>query len=158
MDENIEQKIEQLMSGEEYEGLDELVKLGTKATPKLIEILSKDSDSLMRKRAAIALGRIRDKAALKPLLDSLANETPTIVISLIDALAILGEKKASENIAPLLQNTDPSVRMHAAKALGTLGDKKLMPPLEELLEKDEHDFVRKEASIAMGKIENPFSN
>lgn len=155
MNEDIEQKIKELMSGEEYEGLTELVKLGEKATPNLIEILSKNSDSLMRKRAAIALEKIRDKAALKPLLNSLADKNPTVIISAVDAIAALGEKKASQNIVTLLKNSDSSVRMHAARALGVLGDKKFMPSLEELLEKDEHDFVRKEASEALRRIEYP---
>ena len=155
MVDNIDQKIEDLISSEEYDGLSELVKLGKKATPKLVEILSKHSDSLMRKRAAIALGRIRDKAAAKPLVDSLAYKDPTVVLSVIDALAILGDKKVSQNIAPLLKNTDPSVRMHAAKALGALGDKKSVPYLQKLSEKDNYEFIRKEASEALRKIKNP---
>lgn len=155
MAEKIDRKIEDLICGEEYEGLSELVKLGEKATPKLVEILSRHSDLLMRKRAAIALGRIRDKAAVRPLLDSLTDKNPTVVISVIDALVILGGKKASQNITPSLKNTDPSVRMHAVRALGMLRDNKSVPYLEELSEKDEHDFVRREASEALRKIENP---
>lgn len=152
---DIDKKIEDLMSSEEYDGLGELVKLGKKVTPKLVEILSKHSDPLMRQRAAIALGRIRDKAAAKPLVDSLGDKNPIIVMSAIDALALLGEKKLSENIKPLLKSTDASVRRRAVKALGTLGNKKSKPYLEEICDKDEHDFMRKEASEALRKIENP---
>lgn len=151
----IDEKVQNLMSSEEYDGLSKLIGLGEKVTPKLVEILSKDSDSLMRKRAAIALGGIRDKSAAKPLVGALTDKDPTVVISVIDALAMLGEKDLSQNITPLLWNTDPSVRRHAAKALGTLGDKESAPHLEEVSAKDGYDFVRKEASQALRKIENP---
>ena len=152
MPENIERKIEDLMSEDEFSGLGELVKLGKKATSMLVEILSKHSDPLMRKRAAIALGRIQDKAAVKPLVDSLADKNVTVVISVIDSLAILGEKVASQNIVPLLRNTDPSMRKHAARALGNMGMKEAKADLEELSEKDEYDFVRKECSEALKKL------
>jgi hypothetical protein len=59
--------IEELMGGDEYGGLNKLVRLRKKATPKLVEILLHHPDSLMRKRAAVALGRIRDQDAIPPL-------------------------------------------------------------------------------------------
>jgi HEAT repeat protein len=152
---DIDKKIEFLMGGDEYEGLGELVKLGKKATPKLTAILADHSDPLMLKRAAVALGRIRDKTAVKPLVNSLADKDVTVVLSAIDALAFLRDKKVSRDIAGLLKNKDPSVRVRAARALGALRDKKSMASLEELSEKDEHDFVRREASDALAKLRIP---
>lgn len=150
---DISKKIDELISAEEYNGLNDLVKLGTKATPRLVTILSKDTDALMRKRAAIALGKIRDKTVIKSLVDQLIDKDPTVVISIIDALASMGQKKYSEKIVPFLNNSDASVRRHAAKALGNLKAKDTKKDLEKLLEKEEYEFVRKEGISALKKID-----
>jgi HEAT repeat protein len=153
MIEKIDRKIEYLMSSDEYDGLGELVKLGKKATPTLINILSKHRDLIMRKRAAVALARIQDKTAIQPLLNALDdNKDPTVIISVIDALASIGVKKAAPQIIPLLKNKDTSVRLHAIKALGILKNKNSIPYLEKLLVKDKHEFIRKEASESLRKI------
>lgn len=153
MIENIDRKIEYLMSSDEYDGLGELVKLGKKVTPKLIKVLFKHQDLIMRKRAAIALARIQDKIATQPLLNALDDEKdPTVVISVIDALATIGVKKAAMQLIPLLKNKDTSVKLHAIKALGILKNKNSIPYLEKLLVKDRHDFIRKEASESLRKI------
>ena len=155
MSKNLEERIEELMGGDEFGGLRELIKLGRSATPRLIKILVEDSDLLMRKRAAFALGRIRDKTAITPLIKSLADENPTVVISVIDALAILGIRdrtKVAQNLSPLLKNSEPSIRMHTVKALSNLHVRDSLPYLEEIINKDENVLIRKEAAEAMRKI------
>ena len=144
--------IEDLMSSEEFDGLDELVKLGRKATPQLIDVLTNHSDPLMRKRAAIALGRIRDRTATEPLVKGLADKDPTVVLSAIEALGSLRVKKTSKEIIPLLKNPDPSIRLYAAKALGDLRPRDAKTPLEELLMEEELEFVRKAGADALQDI------
>ena len=153
MTNELEQKIEEMMSSEEYGELNQLVKLGKRAVPHLIQILEK-SDPLMQKRAAVALGKIRDKTAIKPLIQKLSDKDPTVLIIVVNALVSFGDKEVSNNILPLLKNRDLSVRLHTIRALGQLQAKNATPQLIELIEKEEHDFIRKEASKALRKIEN----
>jgi len=152
MKERINGKIEELLSAEEFNDLDEIVKLGEKATRGLVNILSKESDPLMRKRAAIALGRIRDKKAIEPLVNRLMDKDPTVLISIIDALALMGQKSYSDKIIPFLDNPDASVRGHAAKALGVIKARNAKKAIEGLLRKEEYEFVRKEANDALKKL------
>lgn len=154
MKNNVEEKIEELMHGDEYGGLTELVRLGKDATPTLVSILQKHPEGLMRKRAAIALGRIRDKLAINPLTESLQDKDPTVVISVLDALSKFKDKKLSINITPLIKSEDPSLRRYAVKALGELGDENSKKMLEELITKENQEFIIKEISKTLKKLEN----
>ncbi|MFX0029940.1 MAG: HEAT repeat domain-containing protein [Promethearchaeota archaeon] len=154
MKNNIEEKIEELMYGDEYGGLTEIVRLGKDAIPTLVSILQKHQEGLMRKRAAIALGRIKDTLAINPLIESLQDKDPTVVISVIDALSKFKDKKLSKNITPLIQSEDPSLRRYAVKALGNLGDENSKKMLEELITKENQEFVIKEISKTLKKLEN----
>jgi HEAT repeat protein len=152
---NLEKKIEELMSSEEYDGLGELVQLKKKATPTLVKILSRSRDPLMRKRAAIALGRIKDKTTLKPLVNSLTEKNPVVLISIIEALANVGDRRISKNIIPFLKNKDSSVRCYAARTLGMWKDKNSRAYLQELLDREKLEFIRKEVFKSIEKIGNP---
>ncbi len=154
MKNNIKEKIEELMYGDEYGGLTELVRLGKEATPSLVSILQKHPESLMRKRAAIALGRIQDTVAINPLTESLQDKDPTVVISVIDTLSKFKDKKLSKNITPLLESEDVSLRRYAVKALGELGDESSKKMLEELITKENQELIIKEISKTLKKLEN----
>ena len=154
MKNKFEEKIEDLMSGDEYGGLNELVRLGKDATPILVSILQTHSDPLMRKRAAIALGRIQDTLAINPLTEYLGDKDPTVFISVIDALSRSKDKMLSKNITPLIESEDPSLRRYAIKALGELGDENSKKMLEELITKEDQEFIIKEISKTLKKLEN----
>ncbi len=154
MADDLDQKINEYLSGEEFEGLNDLVKLGQKAAPTLIKILEKESDPFRRKRAAIALGRMRISKSVAPLTKALEDKDPTVVISAIDALTQMRKKSAASDIAACLKASDASVRKSAAKALGALRAKSCTAELIEVSDKDEFEFVRDAAMDALTQIEN----
>lgn len=109
-------------------------------------------DEGVRNSATTALGRIEDKRALEPLIKVLREDPNKFVRgSAAYALGRIKDKKAVEPLMEALLDKDSYVRKGAAVALGNIGDKKSVEPLIRTLE-DEDPYVRSSAALALGKI------
>ena len=91
-----------------------------------------DKEARVRRRIALAAGRIGDRAALAPLLALLQSDTNESVRAM--AAFALGEIESAEGIEPLLaalQRTGQTtaVRMRVLEALGKIGA--ALPPTDE---------------------------
>jgi len=90
-------------------------------TPDLTKLLT-DSEARIRRRAALAVGRVglaEGAAALQPLLtDADAEVRQTAAF----ALGLLADKSSVPVLTTALQDTDARVRGRAAEALGLIGD------------------------------------
>lgn len=125
----------------------------------LIEAL-KHEDYLIRKDAAIALKRVGDRRAVKPLIESLRYEKwqddYTVLIAVrensAEALGNIGDHRAVDPLIwALFEDSDEEVRWKSASALGKIKDHSAVEPLIEAL----HDVswaVRRNAIIALGTI------
>jgi len=84
--------------------------------------LAADSDPRIRRRAALAIGRVglaEGAAAVKPLL---ADADADVRQMAAFALGLLGDKSSVTELTAALQDADPRVRGRAAEALGLIGD------------------------------------
>jgi len=157
-------------------GLPNIEKLkAEKDVKKLIEALShKDSD--IRRRAAEALGAIKDAEALVPLIAALkdrnkyvrekaaealrkfdfdklyyATKTSIYLITKKWAKIIEIGEPAVETLIDALKDRDGSVRYYAAKALGEIKDKRAVAPLTFVLN-DKNINTQYAAAIALHKM------
>ena len=90
-------------------------------TPDLTA-LAADADARIRRRAALAIGRVglpEGAAALQPLL---ADPDAEVRQMAAFGLGLLADKTAVAALTAALQDADPRVRGRAAEALGLIGD------------------------------------
>src|SRR5215471_3118806 len=90
-------------------------------TPDLTTLVA-DADPRIRRRAALAIGRVglpEGGAALSPLL---TDTDPDVRQMAAFALGLLADKTTVPALTTALQDADPRVRGRAAEALGLIGD------------------------------------
>jgi HEAT repeat protein/cyclophilin family peptidyl-prolyl cis-trans isomerase len=88
-----------------------------------LTVLVKDQDPRVRRRAALALGRVRLTEGLKALVATLADTDVEVRSTAAFAIGILGDPSAEAALVPLLSDLVPVVRGRAAEALGQIGAK-----------------------------------
>jgi cyclophilin family peptidyl-prolyl cis-trans isomerase/HEAT repeat protein len=89
----------------------------------LIALLG-DSEARVRRRAALALGRVRLADAVPALADRLANDSePEVKQMAAFALGLIGDAQARTPLLTALNDPQPIVQGRAAEALGLIGDK-----------------------------------
>ncbi|HVP95394.1 MAG TPA: HEAT repeat domain-containing protein [Methanoregulaceae archaeon] len=109
-----------------------LVKIGEPTVESLIHALD-DPDSIVRLRAAWALGIIRDGRALRPLISALRDGDWSVRMRASDALGELMDNSAVEPLISLFRDENENVRRHAVMAISKIGDKSALPKLEVVL-------------------------
>jgi len=116
----------------------------------LADALQNDEQSLVRTRAAIALGALRDERAVSALEVALLDDSPSVRIQAIHALSKIGGERATSALGDvLLHGTDPQQRLVAAQGLAALGTALARQYLDAVSE-DPDDDVRA-ASRGVGK-------
>lgn len=101
-----------------------------------------------RKEAAIALGKVKDKRAVEPLIEALKDRNRDVRR---ESTFALGEIKDTKAVAPLifvLEDKDWWVRSTTALALGKIKDNRAVEPLINALDDDEW-YVRNSAAEAL---------
>jgi HEAT repeat protein len=93
-----------------------LVELGEPALERLIKAL-KDKDENIRKQAVLALGRIRHRDAIDPLIDMLADSDWFTRLTAAAALEAIGDDRCREAIKPMMKDPDMVVRMRVERIL-----------------------------------------
>ncbi|MBU4484986.1 HEAT repeat domain-containing protein, partial [bacterium] len=91
----IDRKISQLGTGDQFKALNVLIKIGEPAVPALIEALQDQSNPFTRRwEAAKALGAIKDERAVEPLIKAMSDENEVVRRVTAEALGRLGDKRA----------------------------------------------------------------
>ena len=109
--------VSQLRNDEVVEEVTEsIVELGAPAVPRLIQALS-DKDELIRKQAAIALGRIKASEAVDALIEKLNDKDWFTRLTAAAALESIGDDRGKDAIKPLLKDSDLVVRMRVERIL-----------------------------------------
>ena len=88
---------------------------------ELVRLLQ-DPDKGVRRRAALAAGRIGDALAVMPLLELMNDPDAELRQMTAFALGLIGDRAAGDRLVAALQDPDAAVRGRAAEALGRLGD------------------------------------
>jgi HEAT repeat protein len=142
-----------------------LVKFGAVAVKPFIDALE-NNDVIVRRLAVEALGKLQDKRAVEPLINTLIKpiDIPefktgreSVCRDAVAALVKIGDARAVEPLITILRDKNEILHLDAVKALGELGDTRAVEPLIDILKyKDiltdtKKDF-REAAAEALGKI------
>jgi len=91
------------------------------APPDLTRLLS-DDEARIRRRVALAIGRVALAEGVQPLVGVLADPDPEVRQMAAFALGLLGDTRAREPLIGALADVSPLVQGSAAEALGLIGD------------------------------------
>jgi cyclophilin family peptidyl-prolyl cis-trans isomerase/HEAT repeat protein len=108
-----------------------ILRPATKTLPALVApplpsdllVLLGDPEARVRRRAALALGRVGLPEAVGPLTKLLADEEPEVRQMAAFALGLLGSPEARPALIQALSGADAVLQSRAAEALGLIGDK-----------------------------------
>lgn len=89
--------------------------------PDLLRLLG-DPEARVRRRAALAVGRVGQGEAVRPLTALLTDADAEVRQMAAFALGLLGDKAAVEPLVGVLSDPSPIVQGSAAEALGLIGD------------------------------------
>jgi cyclophilin family peptidyl-prolyl cis-trans isomerase/HEAT repeat protein len=87
-----------------------------------LERLLRDPDRGVRRRAALAAGRVADPSLVPALVDLLNDQEVEVRRMAAFALGLAGERAAVDRLLAALADPDPGVRGRAVEALGRIGD------------------------------------
>jgi len=108
-----------------------LEKIGEAAVEPLIQALLHSDNSVIRWRAAEALGNIGDTRAINPLIQALADKDTSVQWRAIEALADIGEP-AIEFLCHAIEDEDVEIRWGATRALKDIRAEICMEEIETL--------------------------
>src|SRR5688572_27872827 len=114
-------------------------------------VSARDDDPRVRQYLALAMGRLQDKSAVEPLIQSLDDSNPETRLYVVSALGDLGDTRAVEPLLKLLQNSDHDLRKMIIYSLGLLQDKRAIPELQAALNDSRQD-VRWNAALALARF------
>jgi cyclophilin family peptidyl-prolyl cis-trans isomerase/HEAT repeat protein len=92
-----------------------------------LERLLADGDRGVRRRAALAAGRIGDPALVPALVARMNDSEPEVRQMSAFALGLLGDATAAERLAAATTDADPAVRARSVEALGRVGGPRAAP-------------------------------
>jgi HEAT repeat protein/cyclophilin family peptidyl-prolyl cis-trans isomerase len=111
-------------------------------TPDLT-VLVRDSEARIRRRAALAIGRVGLAAGVQPLVAALSDADQDVREMAAFALGLIGDSSATPPLLKALADASPIVRGRAAEALGQINAK----------EKEKVDATaRRDAGDAIGRM------
>jgi len=105
-----------------------LARYGNASVIPVLEAGLKDADPLVRGEAALSLGKLKARTALKDLAGAFADPDDHVRGSAAYAMELIGDPAAMDALRPLLKDQSAFVQAVAAEALLKLGDKTVKPP------------------------------
>jgi cyclophilin family peptidyl-prolyl cis-trans isomerase len=115
------------------------------AQPADLTLLVADTDPGIRRRAALAIGRVGLAEGVEALIPLLLDADPDVRQTAAFGLGLLREAAATDALRAALDDTDPVVRGRAAEALGSIGAKDAASDIGRLAA----DYARHPAVAAM---------
>jgi HEAT repeat protein len=122
-----------------------------RAVPTIIDVMREAQSAPIRSTAAIALGRIRDPAAIPALRPLLHDDDRATRMWTMRSLGQLQDRGSVEALTAALVESDGGVRQYAAKALGEIGDQAASPALIDALS-DRKQSVRELAALSLAQL------
>jgi cyclophilin family peptidyl-prolyl cis-trans isomerase/HEAT repeat protein len=116
------EKLTRILAAEDRRDLTTDVKLGLA-----------DADRSVRRRAALAAGRIGDGGAVPALIPLLQDSELEVRQMAAFALGLIGEPLAVDALLAALKDPEPVVRGRAAEALGQIGDARAAPAIAQMV-------------------------
>ncbi|MFI5006742.1 MAG: HEAT repeat domain-containing protein [Solirubrobacterales bacterium] len=98
-----------------------------------LDRLLRDRDRGIRRRAALAAGRIGDPVVVPTLIDLMNDAEPEVRQMAAFALGLIGDKGAIDRLVSSLGDSEVVVRARSAEALGRIGDARAAPELARFI-------------------------
>ena len=98
-----------------------------------IDRLLRDPDRGVRRRAALAAGRLADPSLVPPLADLLNDQEVEVRRVAAFALGLVGDRAAVDRLTAALADSDAEVRARSAEALGRIGDARTAAAVSRLV-------------------------
>jgi len=89
--------------------------------PDLVRLLG-DTDARIRRRAALAIGRVGLRDGVQPLGALLSDQDPEVRQMAAFAIGLIGDASGRDALVTALADPEPLVKGSAAEALGLIGD------------------------------------
>ena len=105
---------------------------GPPAPPDLTRLLA-DAEARVRRRAALAVGRVGLGDGVEPLSPLLADADPEVRQMAAFALGLIGDRHARDPLVRALGDPSSLVRGSAAEALGLIGDPSAAAPIGTMI-------------------------
>ena len=102
------------------------------APADLIRLLQ-DAQARVRRRAALAVGRVGLTSGVAPLVTLLGDGEPEVRQMAAFALGLIGDRQARDPLVAALGDASPVVQASAAEALGLIGDPSAAVPVGRLV-------------------------
>jgi HEAT repeat protein len=115
---------------------------------------AKEDDPRVRQYLALAMGKLRDSAAVEPLIESLDDSDADTKLYIISALGELRDARAVEPLLKLGEHPDPQIRKMVAYDLGILQDSRAVPYLKGALN-DKSPDVSWNSALALARLRDP---
>ncbi|HEY0875779.1 MAG TPA: HEAT repeat domain-containing protein [Vicinamibacterales bacterium] len=115
------------------------------AGPDLVKLLA-DDEARIRRRAAIAIGRVGLPEGVQPLAGALTDTDPQVREMAAFGLGLIGDMAAAAPLTQALADAAPLVRGRAAEALGQIGAKEAAPAIGKLAA----EYIQHPAVTGMG--------
>jgi cyclophilin family peptidyl-prolyl cis-trans isomerase/HEAT repeat protein len=100
--------------------------------PDLLVLLA-DEEARIRRRAALAIGRVGLPEAVPRLVAVLEDPDPEVRQMAAFALGLLGDRSAAEPLRRALRDSSPVVQGRAAEAIGAMGDQDSASAIGEMV-------------------------
>ncbi len=139
-----------------------LIKIGASAVEPLVAVLQDRNSSPLYCETIKALGVIKDKRAVEPLLNVLRDNKIHLREEVVKALGQIGGKTVVKPLISMLRNEDGIIfRYETIRALGATKDKRAVEPLIDILQQESQKprldinmNIIMEVVIALGKIKD----
>lgn len=102
-------------------------------SPESLALLVTDADARIRRRAALAIGRVGHPDGVAPLLAAVRDTDVDVREAAIFALGLIGDIRAAEPLTALLVDPHPLVHGRAAEALGLINATSAAPAIGGLV-------------------------
>ncbi|HEV8397002.1 MAG TPA: HEAT repeat domain-containing protein [Vicinamibacterales bacterium] len=118
-----------------------IIRPATKTLPALVApppptdllVLLGDAEARVRRRAALAIGRVGLPDGVEPLTKALGDEEPEVRQMAAFALGLIGSPAARPALTQALSGNDVVLQGRAAEALGLIGDKADGPAIGQMV-------------------------
>src|SRR5262249_5959649 len=101
-------------------------------SPDLIRLLT-DSEARIRRRAALAVGRVGLAEGVAPLVRLLDDPDPEVRQMAAFALGLIGDRSARDPLIAKLADASPLMKGSVAEALGLIGDPASAEPIGRMV-------------------------
>ncbi len=121
-------------------------------TAELTRYLLQDADPLVRRNAAMVLGRLQERSAVKPLAQAMNDSDSGVRNYALEAMALLGNRQATQELAFMANTGVGAEEVFAVQALAQVGSPHFVDLFQYKLANSVHIETRLAAAKGLGLL------